>query len=449
MHELIERARKYAIEAHRRIDHVRRYSGQPYDVHLAAVAHLVGEVTDDAEMIAAAWLHDVVEDTPATLDDVERAFGADVARLVGELTDVSRPGDGNRALRKAIDRAHLAGASPRAKTVKLADLIDNCEDICRHDPGFGRVFVGEMAALLDVLGAGDARLYARARTVLEESRARLGPQPTSAPSGTTVPLFAAASPLERQRVRRLFADAFSVMDIAEPVVSFDLDSATADVLGVLQQQRATAAALRAAGAIVGYATASDLARARRCKEVLRPFAAGQVIDADETLSEAIYVLTLREHAFVSMLGSVVGVITRSDVQKPIARMWLFGMITLIEVTLTERVRAAFPDGDWRSRVSTGRLQRARELREERARRGQPCGLLDCLQLSDKAQILMQEENALQEFGFRSRKAAGKVIRELESLRNNLAHAQDIITHDWAQIARMTRRLQEIVGSHAH
>ena len=107
-------------------------------------------------MVAAAWLHDTVEDTPATFEEIEREFGADVAALVKELTDVSRPGDGNRAARKAIDREHTAAASPRAKTIKLADIIDNCEDICRHDPKFGRVYLGEARALLAVLAEGDA-----------------------------------------------------------------------------------------------------------------------------------------------------------------------------------------------------------------------------------------------------------------------------------------------------
>ena len=56
-------------------------------------------------MRAAAWLHDVVEDTPATFEELEREFGPEVTRLVRELTEVSRsPSDGNRAARKAIDR---------------------------------------------------------------------------------------------------------------------------------------------------------------------------------------------------------------------------------------------------------------------------------------------------------------------------------------------------------
>jgi hypothetical protein len=127
------------------------------------VVRLVASTTDDEEMIAAAWLHDVVEDTPATLEDVRREFGASVAVLVQDLTDVSRPSDGNRAARKEVDRRHLALASPRAKTIKVADLIDNCEDITRNDPRFARVFLQEMDALLGVLGEGDAGLLQRGR----------------------------------------------------------------------------------------------------------------------------------------------------------------------------------------------------------------------------------------------------------------------------------------------
>jgi (p)ppGpp synthase/HD superfamily hydrolase len=162
MSDLVERARDFATRAHQRIGQRRKYSQQPYHVHPEAVARLVADVSDDAEMIAAAWLHDTVEDTPATLDDIEAEFGPAVAQLVEELTDVSKPGDGNRARRKAIDRLHSAQASARAKTVKLADLIDNCRDVTRHDWRFARVYLGEMAALLEVLREGDPRLYQQA-----------------------------------------------------------------------------------------------------------------------------------------------------------------------------------------------------------------------------------------------------------------------------------------------
>ena len=93
MSDLVDRARIYATDAHQRINHRRKYNNDPYHVHLSAVAKLVAAVTADEEMIAAAWLHDTVEDTQATLEDIEAAFGMPVAELVEELTDVSKSGD--------------------------------------------------------------------------------------------------------------------------------------------------------------------------------------------------------------------------------------------------------------------------------------------------------------------------------------------------------------------
>lgn len=83
MGDLVQAVRAFATQAHRRINQLRRYTGSPCEVHLEGVAALVESVTEDAEMIAATWLHDTVEETPATLDEIEREFGPPVAALVG------------------------------------------------------------------------------------------------------------------------------------------------------------------------------------------------------------------------------------------------------------------------------------------------------------------------------------------------------------------------------
>jgi hypothetical protein len=274
MNNLIESARTFATSAHQRIGQLRKYNNQPYDVHLHAVAKLVASVTDDPEMIAAAWLHDTVEDTSATLDDIAENFGTAVAELVEFLTDVSMPSDGNRAVRKSIDCDHSAQASARAKTVKLADLIDNCKDIAAHDERFARVYLVEMGALLKVLGDGDPTL------LIEASR---------------------------------------------------LHTKYAGKLGI----------------------------------------------------EA---------------------------------------VTQIEL------------GEWAP-------QKARDVQAERQRRNVHCDLMDCLQLSDKAQILVDDPIAMERIGMKSKKLAKRTIKDLESLRNHLAHAQDIVQYDWPQIVRLSRRME--------
>jgi hypothetical protein len=445
MSDLINEAETFATQAHARIDHRRRYSQQPYDVHLRAVAKLVGEVTDDADVIAAAWLHDTVEDTPCTFADIEAKFGPRIARLVAELTDVSRPSDGNRAQRKAQDRDHLAGASPQAKTIKLADLIDNCRDICKHDPRFARVFIAEAHALLAVLGEGDSTLLGRARRSIARCAERLALPLPDATAPQELAENAAKTALvdgSAKRLRRVFLEAFRAEDISESLLSFDAESAAAHAATTLATHNLGVAGIRIDGRMRGYARCEEL-REGRCADHLRNFAAAQQVDANTPFADVIHVLTFYEYCFVRSFGEVAGVITRSDIQKPEVRMWLFGIITMTEMRLTDDIHRTWPGGEWVRLLSPGRLGKAEALRAERQQRGHHCELLDCLQLADKAQLLMEIPDQLQAYGFKSKAAAKQVAKELESLRNHLAHAQDIVTHNWAQIARMSQRLARI------
>jgi len=159
-------AKYFAMESHN--GQLRKYTRTPYIEHPIAVAKLVAGVTDDQEMIAAALLHDVVEDTPVTMAEIELLFGARVAALVRDLTDVSVRTDGNRVTRKAIDRAHIAAASADAKTIKLADLIDNSYSIVEYDPKFARVYMAEKRLLLGVLTDGHPTLWQMANEIIEQ-----------------------------------------------------------------------------------------------------------------------------------------------------------------------------------------------------------------------------------------------------------------------------------------
>ena len=159
----VEKARVFATAAHGAVAQLRKYTNEPYIVHPAEVASIVRSVPHTDAMLAAAWLHDVVEDTGVTLETVRTEFGDEVAELVGWLTDVSRPDHGNRAARKAVDRAHSAAAPAAAQTVKLADLISNTRSILEHDQKFAKTYLEEKRLLLEVMTKGDSTLMAIAR----------------------------------------------------------------------------------------------------------------------------------------------------------------------------------------------------------------------------------------------------------------------------------------------
>ncbi|GGO89097.1 hypothetical protein GCM10011348_46050 [Marinobacterium nitratireducens] len=164
-------AMRFAIQAHS--GQVRKYTGEPYWKHLAEVAGIVATATGEQHMITAAWLHDVVEDTEVRLADVHDNFGYEVARLVSGLTDVSKPADGNRERRKAIDRLHIANGCHRVQTIKCADLISNTGSIVVHDKEFARVYLKEKRALLEVMDKADPDLLAAAWKVWADAVALL------------------------------------------------------------------------------------------------------------------------------------------------------------------------------------------------------------------------------------------------------------------------------------
>ena len=157
-------ATEFAALAH--AGQVRKYTGHPYIWHPINVAVKVATVTDDQEMLAAALLHDTVEDTDATHDQIKKRFGPRVSHLVWELTNIATKDDGSRVARRAIDRAFMAKASPDAMTIRLADIADNLKDITVAPGGFAKMYIKEKEDMIEVLGAGDPTLMAEVKTII-------------------------------------------------------------------------------------------------------------------------------------------------------------------------------------------------------------------------------------------------------------------------------------------
>jgi len=148
---MVVESKMFATAAHAAVGQKRKYSGDDYIVHPQRVAAIVERHGGSDEMVAAAWLHDTVEDTDVTLELITKTFGYEIASIVEGLTDVSLPSDGNRAKRKSIDRMHSASASTEAQFVKCADIIDNSWDIAENDLHFAKVYKSEVFLLLNAM----------------------------------------------------------------------------------------------------------------------------------------------------------------------------------------------------------------------------------------------------------------------------------------------------------
>jgi hypothetical protein len=165
---LMVAAENFARTAHRSINHKRKYTGEEYFVHLKEVQEIVASVGGSFAQQSAGLLHDVVEDVKVDPQLILEVFGREITQLVEMLTDVSKPEDGNRKIRKHKDLLHTAQASPEAKTIKLADLISNSRSIIAHDPGFAVVYMREKRNLLAVLKEGDPTLYRQAQEIISQ-----------------------------------------------------------------------------------------------------------------------------------------------------------------------------------------------------------------------------------------------------------------------------------------
>lgn len=156
---IILKAAQYASHAH--YGQTRKYTGRPFVEHPMRVA---GEVSmlDVAteEMVAAAWLHDVIEDCgPENKNAMKLLFPPAVVSMVVELTNPSKDHpELKRAERKAMDRDHLAAASYSAKIIKLVDRIDNLRDMSLAEPDFLVLYSRESRQLADALRSNDATI---------------------------------------------------------------------------------------------------------------------------------------------------------------------------------------------------------------------------------------------------------------------------------------------------
>ena len=150
----------------------RKYSGDPYVTHTIRVANTVKAYGGDDAMVYAALLHDVLEDTPTTESELSSLLintkelnlseVQDVVKLVKELTDVYTTDNyvgTNRKARKELEAIRLGKISPRAQTIKYADLLDNTEDIVKNDPKFAEVYLKEKRNILKYMDSGNTSLY--------------------------------------------------------------------------------------------------------------------------------------------------------------------------------------------------------------------------------------------------------------------------------------------------
>lgn len=177
MRSILDQVEQFAAAAHE--GQRRKFRDEPYINHPVRVMQLCSSQTNELTVLAAALLHDVLEDTPVTADQIREFLNGlmDVAstektlQLVDELTDrfvkASYPG-WNRRKRKAKEAERLGNTSAEAQTVKYADIIDNATEFANAETDFAEVFLRECRTLLKIMTKGDPVLHRRAIDTVQQ-----------------------------------------------------------------------------------------------------------------------------------------------------------------------------------------------------------------------------------------------------------------------------------------
>ncbi len=176
MEAILDKVRQFADNAHG--SQMRKYTPERYIVHPIRVMETCRNYDNSLPVLAAALLHDVLEDTNVDRRKMleflrslmSETDAQETLSLVLDLTDVyvkEEYPQWNRRLRKAKEQERIAGTSPKSQTIKYADIIDNTNEITLHDPGFAPRFLNECYANLKVANKGNQQLYAIALAKVE------------------------------------------------------------------------------------------------------------------------------------------------------------------------------------------------------------------------------------------------------------------------------------------
>ncbi len=248
-----------------------------------------------------------------------------------------------------------------------------------------------------------------------------------------------------QELHELFAKTITVRVIAERIracfaeedaelVRRRMEEAHFDVLGVEV----------ADDVIYGYVERSRLGKGP-CKHFHKLFHPSELLSASTPLLEVMPLLAEKSRLFVLEHRRVTHIVTRSDLEKAPVRLLLYGLLTLLEMQLANLVRLHYDSDGWQKVLSKGRLQKAEELLREREQRNEEIDLTDCLQFSDKRDLVLRSEKLRALLAIQSRKAGERFFSEAEALRDRLAHAQSIVNgSSWPKIINLTEKINALL-----
>ena len=249
-------------------------------------------------------------------------------------------------------------------------------------------------------------------------------------------------------IRALFEVGITAKAILEPLKSCPAFAEALEMKTILGRRDFDVAGVKESenGDFLGFVKKNKLNHGlvRDCLEKLAP----ENLISDSTPIPDLF-LALRNKDFVLVIVStkIAGIITRADLNKPPARIFLFSIVSMLEMHLTFWIREEYKNESWKGSLSKTRLKKTQDFFKERKRRNQEVDLLECTQFSDKRDLLLKSERLLNLFEIESKTQGKEFFKQAEDLRNSLAHSQKDLSEgsDWNALIDVVAWIEKLLA----
>ena len=246
-----------------------------------------------------------------------------------------------------------------------------------------------------------------------------------------------------EEIQNIFIDSITTRYIYEPLaccsindspheVKHTLEKRDFDLLGVINNEQKK----------IGFVEKEKLNH-NEISASITEFHLDYVISESTPLSELFKILKTKNSVFVLNGDEINGIVTRADINKPVVRIYLFGVISLFEMNLNYWIKASYENDEWKGCLKGNRIEDAHKILEERKGNNLDLELLECLQFCDKREILKRNDGFLTKFEFESKAKFERLLKNVEKIRNELAHSQNSIIDNlkWDDFVNCIQQMQ--------
>lgn len=226
-------------------------------------------------------------------------------------------------------------------------------------------------------------------------------------------------------IQDIFIDNITTKFIYEPLACCKDDDFANDVLDLMKIRDFDVLGVLKDGKTIGYLEKTDLVDKNLIEQIV-PFSTDNIISDSTPMSDLLELLSKTGYVFILTKNEVTGIVTKADINKPIARIYLFGLISLFELHLNYWINKLYDIDNLDKLISHDRFQIALGLFEARKGQNLDLTILECLQFCDKKDILSNNREFLQKLCYSKTKFKG-FLENAEKIRNELAHSQSSIT----------------------